>query len=129
MLLLCNHLAYCDTVIKDMLLDQIGATDAADRLTTVAGPKVYETPFRRMASRDRYPQDSTVDNNHAQSDRTHAQAGREIAVGTMRAAHTLMVRVGSYSMERVQEQRSTAGLIHQGDSKVREGTRCSPHSR
>ena len=90
-LLLCNHLAYCDTVIKDMLLDQIGATDAADRLTAVAGPKVYETPFRRMASLAigtlKTAQSTAI--THSQTALTPRQVA-EIAVGTMRTAHTLM---------------------------------------
>jgi 1-acyl-sn-glycerol-3-phosphate acyltransferase len=49
-LIVCNHLAYCDTVLKDMVIAQAGAEHLADRLIAVAGPKVYETPFRRMAS-------------------------------------------------------------------------------
>lgn len=49
-LLLCNHLAYCDTVLKDMVIARADQTGLADRLIAVAGPKVYETPFRRMAS-------------------------------------------------------------------------------
>ena len=49
-LLLCNHLAYCDTVFKDLAFVRAGAPDIADRLIAIAGPKVYDTPFRRMAS-------------------------------------------------------------------------------
>ncbi len=49
-LVVCNHLSYCDTQIKDLLLADNGAMDLANRLIAVAGPKVYETPFRRMAS-------------------------------------------------------------------------------
>ncbi len=92
-LLLCNHLAYCDTVLKDMLLDQAGATDLADRLTAVAGPKVYETPFRRMASLAigtlKTAQSTTIAHSHAEL--TPRQVA-EIAVGTMRTAHELMAQ-------------------------------------
>jgi 1-acyl-sn-glycerol-3-phosphate acyltransferase len=49
-LLVCNHLAYCDTVLKDMVLARAGGAALADRLIAIAGPKVYGTPFRRMAS-------------------------------------------------------------------------------
>ena len=49
-LLVCNHLAYCDTVLKDMVIARCDETGLADQLIAVAGPKVYETPFRRMAS-------------------------------------------------------------------------------
>ena len=49
-LLLCNHMAYCDTVLKDMVLQCAGAANLADRLIAIAGPKVYQTLFRRMAS-------------------------------------------------------------------------------
>ena len=90
-LLLCNHLAYCDTVVKDMLLDQAGATDLADMLTAVAGPKVYETPFRRMASLAigtlKTAQSTAIE--HSQALLTPRQVA-EIAVGTMQTAHGLM---------------------------------------
>ena len=49
-LLLSNHLSYCDTQIKDVLLHDNGASDLAKKLVVVAGPKVYENTFRRMAS-------------------------------------------------------------------------------
>jgi hypothetical protein len=49
-MVVCNHLAYCDTQIKDLLLVDNGASDLASRLIAVAGPKVYDTPFRCMAS-------------------------------------------------------------------------------
>jgi len=90
-LLLCNHLAYCDTVLKDMLFDQAGEAALADKLTAVAGPKVYETPFRRMASLAigtlKTAQSTTI--THSQAALTPRQVA-EIAVGTMRTAHTLM---------------------------------------
>ena len=90
-LLLCNHLAYCDTVLKDMLLAQAGAAELADRLTAVAGPKVYETPFRRMASLAigtlKTAQSTAI--AHSQTSLTPRQVA-EIAVGTMRTAHSLM---------------------------------------
>jgi 1-acyl-sn-glycerol-3-phosphate acyltransferase len=49
-LLMSNHLAYCDTQVKDLLLLRAGAEDVAESIVAVAGPKVYGTVFRRMAS-------------------------------------------------------------------------------
>lgn len=90
-LIVCNHLAYCDTVLKDLVLSQAGADDLGARLTAVAGPKVYETPFRRMASLAigtlKTAQSTAIAHSDAQlSPRQVA----EIAVGTMRTAQDLM---------------------------------------
>jgi len=49
-LLLCNHLSYADSQFTDLLLASNGADDLARRLVFVAGPKVYESPTRRMAA-------------------------------------------------------------------------------
>jgi 1-acyl-sn-glycerol-3-phosphate acyltransferase len=49
-LLISNHLAYCDTQVTDQLLCQHSASDIAQSIVAVAGPKVYGTAFRRMAS-------------------------------------------------------------------------------
>ena len=90
-LLLCNHLAYCDTQVKDLLLADNGAADLASRLVVVAGPKVYGDTFRRMASMGLHTLKT------AQSaGLTHNEAGmsaREIAsiaLGTVRTAHEQM---------------------------------------
>lgn len=45
-----NHLSYVDTQATDAALAHIGRADIADRLVTVAGPKVYESLFRRFAA-------------------------------------------------------------------------------
>lgn len=49
-LLLCNHLSYVDTQITDLLLARTEAATLWDRVVTVAGPKVYGAPFRRIAA-------------------------------------------------------------------------------
>jgi hypothetical protein len=49
-LMFSNHLAYCDTQLKDVLLTDAGASDLANTILAVAGPKVYGTVFRRFAS-------------------------------------------------------------------------------
>jgi 1-acyl-sn-glycerol-3-phosphate acyltransferase len=48
-LLIGNHVSYADTQLTDALLHP-SAASIADGLVAVAGPKVYETPFRRLAT-------------------------------------------------------------------------------
>jgi len=90
-LLLCNHLAYCDTVFKDLALVRAGAPDLAERLIAIAGPKVYDTPFRRMASlvigTIKTAQSTAI--AHSTSDLSPRQVA-EIAVGTVRLAQEKM---------------------------------------
>jgi 1-acyl-sn-glycerol-3-phosphate acyltransferase len=49
-LLLSNHLSYCDAQVTDLLLTDGGFQAQANQLIAVAGPKVYATLFRRLAS-------------------------------------------------------------------------------
>jgi 1-acyl-sn-glycerol-3-phosphate acyltransferase len=48
--ILCNHQSYYDSTALDALLDATGASALADRIVSVAGPKVYTEPFRRFAA-------------------------------------------------------------------------------
>jgi len=92
-LLLCNHLAYCDTQIKDVLLADSGADDLADKLIVVAGPKVYEDSFRRMASMGlntlKTAQSAALSHNEKKMGPREIAA---IALGTVRLAHHHMNR-------------------------------------
>ena len=45
-----NHLSYIDSTAIDAALCRAGHTDLADRLISIAGPKVYTDLFRRVAS-------------------------------------------------------------------------------
>jgi len=45
-----NHLSYVDANILDALFVSAGFQDVADRLTVLVGPKVFQTPTRRLAS-------------------------------------------------------------------------------
>lgn len=45
-----NHLAYFDSTAIDAMLVWQGEVELADRLVSAAGPKVYQTLFRRVAS-------------------------------------------------------------------------------
>lgn len=49
-IIVCNHRSYLDTTATDAALVWAGRADLADRLATVAGPKVYEDVFRRFAA-------------------------------------------------------------------------------
>ncbi len=48
-MIVCNHLSYTDTQTTDAVLASLGYA-AADRLTAIAGPKVYTDPWRRVAA-------------------------------------------------------------------------------
>ena len=48
-MIVCNHLSYTDTQTTDAVLATLGYA-AADRLTAIAGPKVYTDPWRRVAA-------------------------------------------------------------------------------
>jgi 1-acyl-sn-glycerol-3-phosphate acyltransferase len=45
-----NHLSYSDANVLDVLLHRAGADAFADRLTVIAGPKVYSSTRRRFSS-------------------------------------------------------------------------------
>lgn len=45
-----NHLSYSDANVVEVLLRNVGATCVADRLTAIAGPKVYSNVARRFSS-------------------------------------------------------------------------------
>jgi len=64
-----NHLSYIDTQATDSLLADAGLAGVTDRLLTVAGPKVYSDPFRRLAALGvntlKTPQSSTLATNDA----------------------------------------------------------------
>jgi len=85
-----NHRSYVDTQLTDALLARV-RPDLADRLVTVAGPKVYATSFRRFASLGlatlKTAQSSQLATNDAGlSPREVAR----IALDTVRQAHALM---------------------------------------
>jgi 1-acyl-sn-glycerol-3-phosphate acyltransferase len=50
MVILANHLSYSDANLLEVLLHRSGAVELADRLTVVAGPKVYSSLRRRFSS-------------------------------------------------------------------------------
>jgi 1-acyl-sn-glycerol-3-phosphate acyltransferase len=48
--ILANHLSYSDANLLEILLTRSRATELAERLTVVAGPKVYSSVTRRFSS-------------------------------------------------------------------------------
>lgn len=48
--LMPNHLSYADANVIDVLLRRAGAAELADRLTALAGPKVFTSRERRFSS-------------------------------------------------------------------------------
>jgi len=90
-----NHLSYVDTQATDALLTAAGLSQIADRLLTVAGPKVYSDPFRRLAALGvntlKTPQSSTLSTNES------AMSPRELAklaISCVRAAEQWRVEQG-----------------------------------
>jgi 1-acyl-sn-glycerol-3-phosphate acyltransferase len=45
-----NHLSFVDANVFELLLSDAGYSELAERLAVVAGPKVFTTPLRRVAS-------------------------------------------------------------------------------
>ena len=50
LVIFANHLSYSDANVVEVLLRNVGATCTADRLTAIAGPKVYSNVARRFSS-------------------------------------------------------------------------------
>ena len=99
--LLQNHLSYSDANALSVLLDRAGLGSFADRLTVIAGPKVYSDPMRRFSSlcfgTIKTPQSSDLASEEAvMSVREVARLAREtIALATERqkAGDALLVFV------------------------------------
>ena len=110
-LLLSNHLSYCDTQIKDVLLHDNGASDLASKLIVVAGPKVYESAFRRMASMGlntlQTAQSAGIQHNQLSLSPREVAS---IALGTVRTAHQQMLD-GSFVLVYGEGTRSRTGKM------------------
>ena len=67
--ILANHLSYSDANLLEILLQRFGGSALADRLTVMAGPKVYSSLKRRFSSLAfgtiRTPQNSAVSTEDA----------------------------------------------------------------
>lgn len=94
-----NHLSYSDANLFEVLLEQAGGGALCDRLTVVAGPKVYSSLKRRFSSlcfgTIKVPQNSAVSSEDAvMSPREAARAARrsiDIAHERLRLGDALLV--------------------------------------
>ena len=99
MVIVANHLSYSDANVIEVLLQQSGGGEVADRLAVVAGPKVYSELSRRFSSlcfgTIKSPQNEGVSSGDAaMSAREVAMAARQ-TIGTaeerLRAGDALLV--------------------------------------
>jgi 1-acyl-sn-glycerol-3-phosphate acyltransferase len=94
-----NHLSYSDANVVDVVLEQLTASRIADRLTVVAGPKVFSDLNRRFSSLSfgtiKTPQNSGRSTGEASMNpREVAQAARltiQIAQERLRLGDALLV--------------------------------------
>jgi 1-acyl-sn-glycerol-3-phosphate acyltransferase len=88
----CNHLSYSDANLLQVLLQRAGASELADRLTAVAGPKVYSSLRRRFSSlcfgTIRVPQSSTLSSDDA------VMGVRDVAAAARRSIESAHARLG-----------------------------------
>lgn len=97
--MVANHLSYSDANLLEVLLHQAGAGAVAERLTVIAGPKVYSNLRRRFSSlcfgTIKVPQSSGVSTDEAvMNPRAVAAAARrviEIAHERLRLGEALLV--------------------------------------
>jgi 1-acyl-sn-glycerol-3-phosphate acyltransferase len=94
-----NHLSYADANVVDVLLRRAGASAVADRLTAIAGPKVFTSRQRRFSSLSfgtiKVPQSADVSSGEAQlNPREVARAARQaidVAFERLGAGDTLLL--------------------------------------
>lgn len=86
--LVVNHLSYADANVVEVLLRRAGAGALADRLTAIAGPKVFTSRRRRFSSlcfgAVKVPQSTDVSSEEA---RLHARDVARAARQALDAAH------------------------------------------
>jgi 1-acyl-sn-glycerol-3-phosphate acyltransferase len=94
-----NHLSYADANVVDVLLERSGAGALADRLTAIAGPKVFTSRARRFSSlcfgTIKVPQSADVSSGEAQlHPRDVARAARQaidVALARLDAGDALLL--------------------------------------
>lgn len=99
LVIVANHLSYSDANLLEVVLHQAGAGALADRLTVIAGPKVYSNLRRRFSSlcfgTIRVPQSASLSTDEAvMNARDVARAARrviEIAHERLRLGEALLV--------------------------------------
>jgi 1-acyl-sn-glycerol-3-phosphate acyltransferase len=99
LVILANHLSYSDANAIEVLLQQAGQAELADRLTVIAGPKVYSNLTRRFSSlcfgTIKIPQSSTRSSGETvMNPREVARASRrsiEVAHERLAAGEALLI--------------------------------------
>jgi 1-acyl-sn-glycerol-3-phosphate acyltransferase len=92
-IIVSNHLSYADANVLHVMLHRVGRCDLADRLTAMAGPKVFTVRERRFSSlcfgTIKVPQSRDVSSEEA------VQDAREVARAARRAIEIAAERVAS----------------------------------
>jgi 1-acyl-sn-glycerol-3-phosphate acyltransferase len=99
LIVVANHLSYADANLLEILLSRGGGADLSDRLTVMAGPKVYSSRMRRFSSlcfaTIKTPQNSALSSEDAvMNAREVARAARQsidIAHERLRLGDALLV--------------------------------------
>ena len=90
--IIANHLSYSDANLLEVVLHQAGAAALADRLTVIAGPKVYSSLRRRFSSlcfgTIRVPQSASLSTGEA------VMNPREVAAAARRVIEIAHERLG-----------------------------------
>jgi len=90
-IIVSNHLSYADANVLHVMLHRVGCRDLADRLTAMAGPKVFSVRERRFSSlcfgTIKVPQSRDVSSDEA------VQDAREVARSARRAIEIAADRV------------------------------------
>lgn len=109
-LILSNHLSYFDTTATDAALHRHGATELADALLALAGPRVYDDAFRRFAaaclSTLPVPQSTTFEHTARMSPRDLARR----TIASVRATHDA-ARSGAVPILYAEGSRSRSGRL------------------
>jgi 1-acyl-sn-glycerol-3-phosphate acyltransferase len=99
LVIVANHLSYSDANVIEILLQQGGAAGPANRLTALAGPKVFTSRERRFSSlcfgTVKVPQSAEVSSGEAAlNNREVARAARrsiDVALDRLRAGDVLLL--------------------------------------
>ena len=114
LLIFMNHLSYADANVFQMLVHREGYRSVAQRLTALAGPKIFSSPQRRFSSlcfgTIKVPQSADVSSDEAVlTAREVAQAARQaidVAVHRLAAGDALVLFAEGTRSRTAQMQRS-----------------------